>query len=73
MVAIIAVAVSLLFGVSNAQTFQRLGTCPKLGCIFPPDRAEFLPGVHFDVRVEVHAPVNGSEVSRDAHLSMPSY
>lgn len=24
--------------VLNAQTFQRLGTCPTLGCVFPPDQ-----------------------------------
>jgi len=45
----------------NAQTFKRLGTCPTLGCVFPPDQADFLPGQEFDIRVEVHAPVNGSE------------
>lgn len=56
-------ALALFSPSTQAQTFQRLGTCPTLGCIFPPDRAEFMPGVHFDVRVEVHAPVNGSEVS----------
>jgi len=57
--AVTAVALSAL-GV-NAQTFQRLGTCPTLGCVFPPDQADFLPGQNFDIRVEVHAPVNGSE------------
>lgn len=44
-----------------AQTFQRLGGCPDLGCIFPPDQADFLPGQFFDIRLEVHSPVNGSE------------
>ncbi|EGE02224.1 alkaline phosphatase [Trichophyton mentagrophytes] len=44
-----------------AQTFQRLGGCPDLGCIFPPDKAEFLSGQFFDIRLEVHSPVNGSE------------
>lgn len=44
-----------------AQTFQRLGACPTLGCIFPPDQADFLPGQWFDIRLEVHAPQNGSE------------
>lgn len=44
-----------------AQTFQRLGTCPTLGCVFPPDQADFLPGQWFDIRLEVHAPQNGSE------------
>lgn len=46
---------------ANAQTFQRLGTCPTLGCVFPPDQADFYPGQVFDIRVEVHAPINGSE------------
>lgn len=46
---------------ASAQTFQRLGTCPSLGCIFPPDQVDFLAGQLFDVRLEVHAPVNGSE------------
>lgn len=36
-----------------AQTFQRLGTCPTLGCIFPPTQAEFIAGGHFDIRLEV--------------------
>ncbi|KAK2807461.1 hypothetical protein FQN51_003288 [Onygenales sp. PD_10] len=44
-----------------AQTFQRLGGCPDLGCIFPADQADFLPGQFFDIRLEVHSPVNGSE------------
>ncbi|KAJ5583804.1 hypothetical protein N7450_006468 [Penicillium hetheringtonii] len=44
-----------------AQTFQRLGGCPDLGCVFPPDQADFLPGQYFDIRLEVHSPVNGSE------------
>ncbi|KAG0223957.1 hypothetical protein BGW41_005279 [Actinomortierella wolfii] len=35
--------------------FKRLGACPTLGCVFPPDRANFLAGSKFDVRVEVHA------------------
>ncbi|KAF9042642.1 alkaline phosphatase [Hymenopellis radicata] len=57
---------SLLLGASTfgwvaAQTFTRLGTCPTLGCVFPPDQASFLPGQYFDIRLEVHAPVNGSE------------
>ena len=46
-----------------AQTFQRLGTCPTLGCILPPDQQDFLAGQFFDIRVEVHAPVNGSEAT----------
>ncbi|KAK0286323.1 hypothetical protein LTR91_012462 [Friedmanniomyces endolithicus] len=46
-----------------AQTFQRLGGCPTLGCVFPPDQQDFLAGQFFDIRVEVHAPVNGSEAT----------
>lgn len=58
-----AILFSSVFSVANAQTFQRLGSCPDLGCIFPPDQADFLPGQYFDIRVEVHAPVNGSEAN----------
>lgn len=47
----------------SAQTFQRLGGCPDLGCVLPPDQSDFLPGQLFDLRVEVHAPVNGSEAA----------
>jgi hypothetical protein len=46
---------------ASALTFTRLGACPSLGCVFPPDQASFLPGQYFDVRLEVHAPVSGSE------------
>ncbi|KAH6611053.1 tyrosine phosphatase [Trichoderma cornu-damae] len=49
----------------SAQTFQRLGTCPTLGCVLPPDQSDFLPGQLFDLRVEVHAPVNGSEAAHN--------
>lgn len=49
----------------SAQTYQRLGTCQTLGCVLPPDQADFLPGQHFDLRVEVHAPLNGSEAFND--------
>lgn len=49
----------------SAQTYRRLGTCPTLGCVLPPDQSEFLPGQLFDLRVEVHAPVNGSEAAHD--------
>ncbi|KAG5977442.1 hypothetical protein E4U55_006755 [Claviceps digitariae] len=59
-----AVLVASLSAVS-AQTFQRLGTCPTLGCVLPPDQSDFLPGQLFDLRVEVHAPVNGSEAAHD--------
>jgi len=56
------VVAGLLACQACAQTFQRLGGCPTLGCIFPPDQVDFLPGQYFDIRVEVHAPLNGSEV-----------
>ncbi|KAG5925209.1 hypothetical protein E4U42_004442 [Claviceps africana] len=61
------VAAALLASLSavSAQTFQRLGTCPTLGCVLPPDQSDFLPGQLFDLRVEVHAPVNGSEAAHD--------
>jgi hypothetical protein len=36
-----------------------------LGCILPPDQTDFLPGQYFDLRVEVHAPVDGSEAFSD--------
>ncbi|KAF5676838.1 alkaline phosphatase [Fusarium circinatum] len=49
----------------SAQTYQRLGTCPTLGCVLPPGQSDFLPGQLFDLRVEVHAPVNGSEAAHD--------
>ena len=49
----------------SAQTFQRLGTCPTLGCIFPPDQTDFLAGQLFDIRLEIHAPVNGTEASNN--------
>lgn len=50
-----------LISSATAQYFQRLGTCPTLGCILPPDQQDFLPGQEFDIRFEVHAPVNGTE------------
>ncbi|PPJ55189.1 hypothetical protein CBER1_05709 [Cercospora berteroae] len=52
-----------LVSVVGAQTFQRFGTCPTLGCVIPPDQQDFLAGQFFDIRVEVHAPVNGSEAT----------
>ncbi|KAI0426224.1 alkaline phosphatase [Xylaria sp. FL1042] len=56
------------------QTNQRLGGCPSLGCVLPPDQSDFLPGQYFDLRVEVHAPVNGSEAYNngkpDEHFSV---
>ncbi|KAF2021605.1 alkaline phosphatase-like protein [Aaosphaeria arxii CBS 175.79] len=57
----IGLAAALLASAVSAQTFQRLGTCPTLGCVFPPDQADFLAGQYFDIRLEVHAPKNGSE------------
>lgn len=54
-----------LFDTALAQTHQRLGTCFSLGCMLPPDQQDFLPGQEFDIRVEVHAPVNGSEAFND--------
>ncbi|KAF4338528.1 alkaline phosphatase [Fusarium beomiforme] len=61
--AIAAFAASI--AAASAQTYQRLGTCPTLGCVLPPDQSDFLPGQLFDLRVEVHAPVNGSEAAHD--------
>ncbi|KAB8346006.1 hypothetical protein FH972_023058 [Carpinus fangiana] len=61
-----ALVASLLLAsspIAYGQTFQRLGTCPTFGCVFPPDQADFLAGAYFDVRLEVHAPVNGSEAT----------
>jgi len=55
------VAAALLVGSVSAQTFRRLGACPTLGCVFPPDQADFLAGQYFDIRLEVHQPRNGSE------------
>jgi hypothetical protein len=31
--------------------------------VTPPDQQDFLAGQYFDIRVEVHAPVNGSEAT----------
>lgn len=58
---ILVAALAASISAVAAQTFQRLGTCPTLGCILPPDQQDFLPGQQFDIRFEVHAPVNGSE------------
>src|SRR4051794_4329086 len=30
--------IACLFSRTIAQTFQRLGGCPELGCVFPPDQ-----------------------------------
>lgn len=58
-----AAAVVLFASSCSAQTYQRLGACPTLGCVFPPDQADFLAGQFFDIRLEVHAPLNGSEAT----------
>ncbi|KAF7195612.1 Alkaline phosphatase H [Pseudocercospora fuligena] len=58
-----AATVAALISLVGAQTFRRLGTCPTLGCVIPPDQQDFLAGQYFDIRVEVHAPVNGSEAT----------
>jgi hypothetical protein len=60
---LLAVVLALCAGLPFAasQTYSRLGTCPNLGCILPPDKAEFLAGQYFDLRVEVHAPLNGTQ------------
>ena len=55
------------FAAVSGQTFQRLGTCPELGCIIPPDAQDFLAGQYFDIRIEIHAPVNGSEATDGKH------
>ncbi|KAF9109365.1 hypothetical protein BGX27_007695 [Mortierella sp. AM989] len=51
----IATAISAVAALDPAGQFKRLAACPDLGCLSPPDNAEFLAGAHFDVRVEVHA------------------
>ncbi|KAI4226160.1 MAG: hypothetical protein LQ349_006927, partial [Xanthoria aureola] len=56
-----AAAVLSLASIAEGQSFRRLGTCPTLGCVLPPDQTDFLAGQYFDIRLEVHAPVNGSE------------
>lgn len=56
-------AAVLLFALSSGQTFQPLGTCPTLGCILPPDQQDFLAAQFFDIRLEVHAPLNGTEAT----------
>lgn len=56
-----AAAAAALLSLASAQTFRRLGACPTLGCVLPPDQSDFLPGQLFDLRLEVHAPVNGTE------------
>ncbi|KAK4169058.1 putative alkaline phosphatase precursor [Cladorrhinum sp. PSN259] len=58
---VLAACLAASLSVASAQTFRRLGTCPSLGCVIPPDQQDFLPGQEFDVRFEIHAPKNGSE------------
>ncbi|KAH7362643.1 alkaline phosphatase [Plectosphaerella cucumerina] len=60
-----AVALVAAAAAVSAQTFQRLGSCPDLGCVIPPDQSDFLPGQNFDLRVEVHAPESGFESFND--------
>ncbi|KAF9449517.1 alkaline phosphatase-like protein [Macrolepiota fuliginosa MF-IS2] len=50
---------------ASAQHYRRLGACPKLGCVFPPDQTDFIPGQLFDIRLEVHAPESGREASNN--------
>jgi hypothetical protein len=58
------IALFLAFSpVAFSQTFRRLGTCPTLGCVFPPDQTEFLAGQLFDIRLETHAPTSGREAT----------
>ncbi|KAH8592327.1 putative alkaline phosphatase H [Bisporella sp. PMI_857] len=45
-------AVASLASLVAAQTFQRLGGCPTLGCVLPPDQSDFLAGQYFDIRLE---------------------
>ncbi|KAG0293145.1 hypothetical protein BGZ96_003248, partial [Linnemannia gamsii] len=50
----LATAISAVSALDRPGQFYRLGACPDLGCVFPPDRANFLAGAKFDVRVEIH-------------------
>jgi len=56
-----------LFSAASAQwhirPYARLGACPTLGCVFPPDQADFLAGQLFDIRLEAHAPTSGWEAT----------
>ncbi|KAH0565460.1 hypothetical protein GP486_001141 [Trichoglossum hirsutum] len=60
---LVVAVLTILTPFAQSQTFQRLGACPTLGCVFPPDLTDFLAGQYFDIRLEVHAPVNGSEAN----------
>ncbi|KAG6817664.1 hypothetical protein H0H87_005421 [Tephrocybe sp. NHM501043] len=66
----VTIATLFLANAVSAQYYKRLGACPKLGCVFPPDQTDFLVGQYFDVRLEVHAPVNGSE-ARSTNPGVP--
>nr|XP_019050972.1 hypothetical protein I302_01415 [Kwoniella bestiolae CBS 10118]OCF29902.1 hypothetical protein I302_01415 [Kwoniella bestiolae CBS 10118] len=59
-----ALAAAPAFG----QTFRRTAACPKLGCVFPPDQTDFIAGQTFDLRIEVQAPVNGSEAYNNGQV-----
>ncbi|KAG0266228.1 hypothetical protein BG011_002925 [Mortierella polycephala] len=54
----LATAISAVTALDPVGQFKRAAACPTLGCVFPPDRSEFLAGSRFDVRVEVHAENN---------------
>ncbi|KAF9318426.1 hypothetical protein BG003_011250 [Podila horticola] len=51
----LATAISAVAALDKPGQFRRLGACPDMGCVFPPDQARFIAGSKFDVRVEVHA------------------
>ncbi|KAF9430632.1 hypothetical protein BGZ94_005440 [Podila epigama] len=55
--------------IDPAGQFKRLGACPDLGCVFPPDSAEFVAGSFFDVRVEIHAE-NDAKPNKDYKLTI---
>ncbi|KAG0235817.1 hypothetical protein BGW42_004660 [Actinomortierella wolfii] len=55
-------AITVAFSFATAQQFTRHSACPELGCIMPPDSANFLAGAKFDVRVEVHSE-NGEQAN----------
>lgn len=61
MVAIQLLTAALVAGTVTAQTFRRTAACPDLGCLYPPDQVDFIAGQTFDIRIEVQAPVNGTE------------
>ncbi|KLT39305.1 alkaline phosphatase-like protein [Cutaneotrichosporon oleaginosum] len=61
MVALQLLAAALAATAVHAQTFRRTAACPKLGCVFPPDQVNFIAGQTFDIRVEVQAPINGTQ------------